>query len=333
MLQSALALKGDWALVLANQSKEEQALKRNDASRLLTGPSTKPKQTSGPVNADGTPRSKFHLAIEARKTLRIRELCRFLLLGDETIAGFLVLTIFQCLAYPDAYTCRRCTRMCHRILEAVAWADHYTNLLVTNMFRTAVRMVVTEPKWMVGLELDMISLIRNTYCRLVLGQTLLPGGQGPGLQHAIDASSTSAPTFEQSRTVELPLQGGGILCARSDLPRTVLSDLPGINPEMVLALERSLSSKRAAKEQKDALCDLMRIAAEKVKESEEGGDRYFGVLGRATASESLLNRQTSDVVFALPEKLVTHSMVMKRKDEQKNSAQDIPSLGNLFKLS
>jgi len=346
MLQTALALKGEWALVLANQSKEDQAVKRNDASRLTTGPSTKTKPTDGgPVNADGTPRSKYHLAIEARKTLRIRELCRFLLLGDESIAGFLVLAVFQCLAYPDAYTCRRCTRICHRILEAVAWADHYTRPLVDHMFRNAVRVVVTEPKWMVGLELEMINLVRNVYCRLVLGQTLQVGGQGPGMQQQqqqqqqqtqADPNNTSH-CFEQSKTVDNPMLGGGILCVRSDLPRKVLSDLPGISPEMILELEQSLSQKRAAKEQKDALCDLMRIAAENLKELERGsGDdnnnnSHFGVLGRATASESLLNRQISDAVVALPEKLVTHSMMMKKEAE--GQIPGMPSLGNLFKLS
>jgi len=331
MLQTALALKGDWALVLANQAKEDQALKRNDASRLESVPSTKTKKTSGPVNADGTPRSTYHLAIEARKNLRIRSLCHFLLLGHENIAGFLVLNVIECLAYPDAYTSRRCTRICHRILETVAWSDRYTRILGEQMFLTAVKAVVSEPKWMVGLELEMINLIRNIYCRLVLGQTLLPGGQGPGMQHVQDSTTSH---FEQSKTVENPLLGGGILCVKSDLPREVLSGLPGINPQIVIELEQSLSQKLAAKDQKDSLCDLLRIAAENLKESESGSYDQFGVLGRATASESLLNqtiRQKADAVPALPEKLVTHSMVMKQKEGENNIS--IPNLGEIFKLT
>jgi len=344
MLQSALALKGEWALVLANQSKEEQAIRRNDATRLTTGPSTKPKH-NGPVNADGTPRSRFHTSIEARKIRRIHELCRFLLLGDERIAGHLVLTLSRCLAYPDAYTCRRCTRICHRILEQVAWAERYTDPLVRNVFVTAVRVLVSEPRWMVGLELDTVNLVRNVYCRLVLGQTLLPGGQGPAVQQTLDPVTSR---FEQSRTVDAPLQGGGVLCLRSDLPRRVLSDLPGITPDMVLELERSLSSKRAAKDQKDALCDLMRIAAERLKESEahdgggdgrigggglNDGDVRFGALGRATGAESLLNRQkaATDTVLALPEKLVTQSMI--RKQCEGAEELETPALGKLFRLS
>jgi exportin-5 len=132
MLQSALALKGDWALVLANQARLEQALKSNDASKLLTAPSTKVgyNKSSGNclVNADGSPRSTYHEAIEARKNLRIKSVCHYLLLEDERIAGYLVLTIIQCLAYPDAYTCRRSVKICHRILETTAWVDRYTQL-------------------------------------------------------------------------------------------------------------------------------------------------------------------------------------------------------------
>jgi hypothetical protein len=48
-----LALKGSWALVLANKAKEEQAVRRNDPSKLTTGPRNQISQGDGPVNADG----------------------------------------------------------------------------------------------------------------------------------------------------------------------------------------------------------------------------------------------------------------------------------------
>ena len=48
-----LALKGGWALVLANKAKEEQAVKRNDPSKLTAGPRNQISQGDGPVNADG----------------------------------------------------------------------------------------------------------------------------------------------------------------------------------------------------------------------------------------------------------------------------------------
>merc|ERR1712083_268406 len=103
---------------------------------------------------------------------------------DETIARSLVFSIIQCLEYPDAYTCRRSIKICHRTLETVAWVDHYTELLGNHMLSTAVKVIITEPKWMVGLEWEMINLVRDIYCRLVLGQSLLFGGQGAAMEHS-----------------------------------------------------------------------------------------------------------------------------------------------------
>lgn len=145
-----LALKGVWALVLANKAKDETD-KRTAASKLLSGPKSRVSiEGSGPVNADGTKRTLVQLHLDARKMVRLNKLCHFLLLENEQIAGYLVLTLIQCLEYPDAYTCRRCTRIVHRVLETVAWVDRYTELLGYRLFSVAVKAIITEPKWMVG---------------------------------------------------------------------------------------------------------------------------------------------------------------------------------------
>eukprot|EP00559_Dactyliosolen_fragilissimus_P005886 CAMPEP_0184861960 /NCGR_PEP_ID=MMETSP0580-20130426/6522_1 /TAXON_ID=1118495 /ORGANISM="Dactyliosolen fragilissimus" /LENGTH=1537 /DNA_ID=CAMNT_0027359643 /DNA_START=407 /DNA_END=5020 /DNA_ORIENTATION=+ len=327
VIQTALALKGEWALVLANQAKEDQAQKKNDPSKLETGPKSQIFSEGKSVNADGTPRNKFHIAIEARKNLRIHKLCHFLLLEDETIAGYLTLSIIQCVEYPDAYLCRRCTKLCHRILETVAWVQRYTQLLGQRLFTIVVKALVTEPKWMVGLEWEMISLLRDLYCRLVLGQSLLCGAQGPGMIHT---KNTSSGTFEQAKTVNKPLQGGGILCNPSNYPRQILAKLPGVSVEAVIQMESILNEKLAAKNQKDELRDLLRVAAENIKESEGGRGEDIGAMGRATESESLLNQNCRKTdVSDIPEKLVTQSMMMKQ--QQKQNDNDIPSIGSLFK--
>lgn len=323
MIQAALALKGDWALVLANLAREEQAAKKGDTDAYLAqGPKTKVFKAYGPVNADGTKRSKYHAAIEARKHRRIDRLCHFLLLENEKIAGFLVLSIVECLNYPDAYTCRRCLKISHRILETVAWVDRYTQLLGTQMFTNAVRGIVFEQKWMVGIEWDMINVIRDIYCRLVLGQSLQCGGQGAAMQ---SPGIPGGNQFEQTKVVDKPLQGGGILCAPSDLPRQVLAALPGISPDVVIQLEAKLKEFRAAKDQKDFLRDLLRVAADNLKENEHGDD--LGILSRADETESLLNQKETKrkgVIQDLPEKLVTHSMMMK-----KNEASYQPDVGEM----
>jgi len=208
VIQSALALKGNWALTLANLAREEQANKRELTGKGAKGPPN--RFTEGKINADGTPRSENQTAIDARKLARISAMCNFLFLEHEQTAGFLTLTLIQCLEYPDAYTCRRVTKICHRCLETVAWHPRYEELLGTQMFSAAVKNVVVEPKWMVGIEWDMINVVRDIYCRLVCGQIVQPGGQGAGLQQPTLANNPS--TYEQAKTADRPLQGGGRPC-------------------------------------------------------------------------------------------------------------------------
>jgi hypothetical protein len=310
ILQSALALKGDWALTLANLSKEEQASKRNDYSRPMKGP---PNQfTEGLINADGTPRKKNQSAIDARKLARISAMCHFLFLEHEQIAGFLTLTVIQCLEYPDAYTCRRITRICHRCLETAAWHPRYTELLGSRMFSVAVKNIVMEPKWMVGIEWDMINVTRDIYCRLVLGQLIQPGGQGAGLQQPM--ASENPVIYEQAKSVDRPLQGGGILTSPSDLPRQILASLPGITMQTIQQMDQDLKRKRAAKDQKDFIRDFLRIAADSWSESHPDPTSGTNSLDRAKESESLLHSSHRKAdVEDIPEKLVTYSMKSKKK--------------------
>jgi hypothetical protein len=166
----------------------------------------------------------------------------------------------------------------------------------------------------------MINVIRDIYGRLVLGQYYLPGGQGPGLQQNRDPSNSSR--FEQTKVVDNPLLGGGILPNPSDFPRRVLTEM-GMSPDEVIALEEKLANKRSAKDQKEALRDVLRVAADKTKGQN-------GVLERAGEEESLLQKHARKAeVCPLPEKLVTYSM-MKKKGEIQESGIDGPWHGNLF---
>jgi len=99
---------------------------------------------------------------------------------------------------------------------------------------------------MIGIEWDMINIIRDIYGRLSLGQYFLPGGQGPGLQQVPD--SNKANCFEQSKVVDKPLQGGGILVNPSDFPRRIFMQI-GVSENEILALEKALNEKRSAKDQ------------------------------------------------------------------------------------
>jgi hypothetical protein len=308
LLQTALALKGDWALVLANIAREDQANRAND--NLLKSQGPRNRFSEGQVNADGTPKSINQAAIDARKLRRISAMCHFLFLEHEQVAGSLTVTAIQCLTYPDAYTCRRMNRICHRILEAVAWHPRYTELLGSRMMSAAVKNIVTEPKWMVGIEWEMINIVRDIYGRLVLGQIMQTGGQGAGLQQPTAANPNE---YEQAKSADRPLQGGGILTTPSDIPRRLLLTLPGIDMGMMNQLEADLKRKRSAKDQKDFIRDFLRVAADGLKELDQSNrGAAVGALDRAAAEESLLHRDRKTDVEAIPEKLVTHSMLQKK---------------------
>jgi len=321
MIQVALALKGDWALVLANKAKDE-ALKKSEPTKSSSNPKDQINSNGiQPSKSSHDPESQINAHLSARKMLRISKLCHFLLLENEQIAGFLVLTLIDCLQYPDAYTCRRCTRIIHRVLENVAWVNRYTEMLGYRLLFVAVKAIITEPKWMVGVEWDMINVIRDCYGRLVLGQYLLPGGQGPGLQQSQDP--LNATHFQQTKVVDRPLQGGGILQVPSDFPRRVLMDI-GMNQGDILALEKNLVELRSAKDQKEAFRGFLRLASDKTK-------GQSGFLERAGEEESLLHQNTrKPEVIELPEKLITNTMVKKKEENTDAGPEDGPWHGNLF---
>ena len=176
----------------------------------------------------------------------------------------------------------------------------------------------------------MINVVRDIYCRLVLGQILQPGGQGPGQQQQqlLDGHNTNGIIYEQAKSVDKPLQGGGILVAPSNVPRNILASLPGIGESGVTQFEMTMKQKRSAKDQKDCIRDLLRIAADALAIQTTGSTAIAStaaaagsIFDRAIAEESLLHANTSNntkgtsiqknVIPALPERLVTQSQVNK----------------------
>jgi Exportin-5 family len=317
VLQAALALKGDWALVLAHVARDETNSKKSDSATSVTtsNKGLSNGMTDGKGNTDGAPRTKTQEALDARKLARISAMCHFLFLEHEQIAGYLTLTVIQCLNYPDAYTCRRITRICHRVLETTAWHPRYTEILGQRMMSAAVQNIVMEPKWMVGVEWDMINVVRDIYGRLTLGQVIQPGGQGTGQQQNV--ASYSPLTYEQAKTADRPLLGGGILTTPSDIPRQVLLSLPGIDMAMIQQLEEDMKRKKSAKDQKDFIRDLLRVAADEWSESHPTTGAFTGALDRAVGGDSLLHREKADVED-IPEKLVTQSMISRKNNKSSN---------------
>ena len=193
--------------------------------------------------------------------------------------------------------------------------------LCRSHYRTSSSSALMSASTNTRIEWDMINIIRDIYGRLVLGQYYLPGGQGPGLQQARDPSNSSR--FEQTKVVDNPLQGGGILPNPSDFPRRVLTEI-GMSPDEIIALEEKLIDKRSAKDQKETFRDVLRVAADKTKGQN-------GVLERAGEEESLLHKHArKPEVTPLPEKLVTYSMMKKKEEMQGPDISDGAWHGNLF---
>jgi len=275
-------------------------------------------------NANGTPRTANQDALEARKVARINALASFMLVESSSIALPLVSTIIKCICYPDAYSSRRCIRMCHRVLEVAVSYPQYTEIIGNEMFSTVLKMIVYEPKWMVGMEWDMISLVRDIYCRIVLGQCLLPGGQGASMQQP--RAPYDAKTFEQSKNAAKPLNGGGILCLSSDIPTNVLLSLPiGSNGQLLVAqLHASLKENLSAKAQKDLLRNMLRMVASNVKAQEgDQGNNGDTLFGRVDEEESVLNQKLRvSLVPSIPEKLVITSKTLREKQDRLTQSEN-----------
>jgi hypothetical protein len=143
---------------------------------------------------------------------------------------------------------------------------------------------------------------------------LQTGGQGAGQQQA----SVGLNQYEQSKVAELPLHGGGILTTAFEYPRQILASLPGISLADVEQLENSMKQKRSAKDQKDVIRDLLRVAADNIKDTNPTLGAAGSLFNRAVEAESLLHAKEAAEVPDLPEKLITRSQMEKahRKENQ-----------------
>jgi len=119
----------------------------------------------------------------------------------------------------------------------------------------------------------------------------------------------------------------------SDIPRQVLLSLPGIKESMIRQLDEDMQRKRSAKDQKDFIRDLLRVAAEGWSESHPPtGPTFLGALDRAIGAESLLHRDRATNVEDIPEKLITQSMINKQQEQRRQQGEDGPEGLGAFEL-
>jgi hypothetical protein len=266
------------------------------------------------VNADGTIKNKDSDLTEKRNLARIDQIARFLLRDNESVAGPIVMTSIALLTYPDAHTCRRAIKICHRILEVCATNAKYENIFA-QMYETVIKNVLLEPMWISGCEWDLIALARDIYVRMCLGQFLMPGGQGPGCQCQMQHDNT----FQQPKSADDPRAGGGVFgrpstCAATivtpsppplltllspgNLPRAFLASLPGKDAAQVQAFETQLNAKRSAKEQKNCFRDFLLSSSKLIKQG--GGGAGDGVFARNEKDQSVLDRSVKSDIEQIP---------------------------------
>lgn len=249
-------------------------------------------------NADGSSRTPEYLVQEAALLGRIDAIGNYLL-SEERIAWTIIATAIDSMTYANAQNARKIYQICHVIVEYCAHQEKYEELL-GKMFTVAVSQLIAEPKWLSGSEWSLIMLIRDLYCRLVLGQALLPGGQGPAMECEFKDG-----LFIQYKNAGVAREGGGVLVRPSDIPRNCLCSLPGSSVQAVKDLEGHMKNKRSAKDQRAAIKDFLSVCAKFMSARE--GERGDGVFGRVADQESALT----------PTK-VTPSKKKKKKNRKQN---------------
>ena len=195
----------------------------------------------------------------AAKRQHADTLAKFLFLGNPSIAYPLAGTVTAALLWPDGVQCRKAITAAHRMVGCTYAEPLFEPLLGTHLMQTAVYALVTEPKWLAGLEWDLLNLARDLYCLLAIG--LAPDR----LTYAVASAQGGGGGATSPRG-----SGGGSgipahhFTAVVGRPRAVLLQLPGVGPPQVATLDAALSQATDAKAQKDAMRDVLRAASEAI---------------------------------------------------------------------
>jgi len=220
-------------------------------------------------------------------------LLEFLLHRNPQLTESLLMLMVGALCWADSHSCRRAVKLVQRVVEVEWKNDVFTNFLASQLFQTCVYALIQEPKWLVGLEWDIIMLVQLLYMRFVFGGTALDKMNG------------------ESR---MP----------SDLPRQFLMSLQGISATDVSEMETTLTTTNSHKDQKDIFRDLIR----RVISSQNGPDVCKD---KAALGESVFREKQTNVVN-LPEELVINSSrLVKQQHDQKND-QTLKDVVDLFNL-
>eukprot|EP00617_Octactis_speculum_P019233 CAMPEP_0185773392 /NCGR_PEP_ID=MMETSP1174-20130828/73410_1 /TAXON_ID=35687 /ORGANISM="Dictyocha speculum, Strain CCMP1381" /LENGTH=631 /DNA_ID=CAMNT_0028460069 /DNA_START=21 /DNA_END=1916 /DNA_ORIENTATION=- len=152
------------------------------------------------------------------------------------------LSVVGALSWADGPACRAAIKLSHKLLEVGHEKPVYHELIGRHMFESGVYLLLKAQPWSKGLEWDVLALLHEVYCLLVLGQS---------------------PTLLQTRAAQaLKMRTPPPnIVPRCLSPRIVLMSLPGISPQAVEALELNMRKCVDLKKQKDMLRDLLRVCS------------------------------------------------------------------------
>ena len=217
----------------------------------------------------------------AAKRDKADALAHFLFLGDPAVAYPLAGVVNAALLWPDGQACTRALSLAHRMVGVCAGQPHYEPLLGTHLMHAAVFALVSSPKWLEGLEWDVLNLARDLYCLFAIGLA------SDKLCYAVASTRGAAggraetppdPAVEAAAEAALRRQ----LSPVAGRPRAVLLSVGGVSAEAVSVLDRALVvTCTDTKGQKEALRELLLLAsAEGLTTAAAGGAAAGGGLQR-----------------------------------------------------
>lgn len=255
LLQTVFGQRGGWKEAAMEVQKSQAAVVKSQKG----GP--------GAVSPDGATSPPLQLSPSLKDF--VEALCRFIITEHEELAFRLLLSILGALCWPDANSCRRAIAIAGVIITVGAREPKLYPALGQDLFRTLIHTILSEQKYVVGLQNELAALSCQIYRLLVLNEDIKDNGSG-------------LPRPEQQP-----------LC---DLPRQELLKLPGLSPQLVSEMESKMLAKRAPKDQRDLFRDALKMVAQTIGDG-DGGDR-------ASKEESILRVNRFTDISNLPERIL-----------------------------
>lgn len=206
------------------------------------------------------------------------ELSKLLLFQDETITTAVLDAVFGLFSVPDAHTARRAVKLAMHIHHLTYNDARFFTPFGQQAVQTALEVLLKQPKWAKGMEWDYVGLLQVIYSSYVLGIVDEP----------------HVPSTERVQ--------------RSDLPRHVFLQLPGVDERRVVQMEQTMSKAKGSKERRDAIMDVLRHSILAISDGQETSGQHI-------TTDSALAVVTP-AVEDLPEQYASRRQMRKQQEQE-----------------